>query len=257
MKQCKQFDANNYELNPNSKIGIYLIHGFSSTTYELKEIAKKFEGMDYHVVLNNLPGHGTTLENCNQTRYQDWLNYSKIEFAKLCSVSDDVFVLGCSMGGVIALYLATLFPVTGVIVGGIVLKFKLNFSTNYLNRLLCKIIKTRDKKIAFPKSMSDTINFYGYQSYPLIALNEFRKMNGFIKKELKKIKCPILIIHSQNDQVSIRENVEIVYNSIQSKDKNILEVENAHHNLFDKNPDLKLIVSTSKEFIKNNIQEKG
>ena len=249
MKQCKQFDINNYELNPNSKIGIYLVHGFSSTTYELKNIAKKFGNRDYHVVLNNLPGHGTTMEDCNQTRYQDWLNYSKIEFAKLCSVSDDVFVLGCSMGGVIALYLATLFPVTGVIVGGVVLKFKLNFSTNYLNRLLCRVIKTREKKLAFPKSMRDTINFYGYQSYPLIALNEFRKMNGVVKKELKKIKCPILIIHSKNDQVSIRENVEIIDNSIQSKDKNILDVKKAHHNLFDTNEDSELIFKTCEKFI--------
>ena len=256
MKQLKQFDINNYELNPNSKIGIYLIHGFSSTTYELKEIAKKFAHSDYHVVLNNLPGHGTTMKDCNQIKYQDWLNYSKIEFAKLCSVSDDVFVLGCSMGGVIALYLSTLFPVTGLIVGGVVLKFKLNFSTNYLNRLLCRIIKTREKKLAFPKSIRDTINFYGYQSYPLIALDEFRKMNGFVKKELKKIKCPILIIHSRNDQVSIRDNVDIITNSIQSKDKNILEVENAHHNVFDNNPDFELIISTSKEFIKNKIEGK-
>ncbi len=253
MKQLKQLDSNNYELNPNSRIGIYLIHGFSSTTFELKKIAKKFEGMDYHVVLNNLPGHGTTLENCNQTRYQDWLNYSKIEFAKLCSVSDDVFVLGCSMGGVIALYLATLFPITGVIVGGVVLKFKLNFSTNYLNPLVCRVIKTRDKKLAFPKSIRDTISFYGYQSYPLIALNEFRKMNGVIKKELGKIKCPILIIHSQNDPVSIRENVEIIYNSIQSKDKNILDVEKAHHNLFDTNEDSELIFKTCENFIAERI----
>ena len=32
----KRFDSNNYELNPGKKTGVYLIHGFSSTTYELK-----------------------------------------------------------------------------------------------------------------------------------------------------------------------------------------------------------------------------
>ena len=147
MNKTMQFDTNNYEFNPNSKIGIYLIHGFSSTTYELKQLAKQFADQEYHVVLNNLPGHGTTLEDCNKTKYQNWLDYSKIEFAKLCSTSDRVFVVGCSMGGVIALYLSSLFPVTGVIVGGVVLKFKLNFHTNYLNRLLCRILKTRQKNL--------------------------------------------------------------------------------------------------------------
>ena len=79
MNKATQFDTNNYDFNPNSKIGIYLIHGFSSTTYELTQIAKQFADQQYHVVLNNLPGHGTTLKDCNKTKYQNWLDYSKRE----------------------------------------------------------------------------------------------------------------------------------------------------------------------------------
>ena len=82
-------------------------------------------------------------------------------------------------------------------------------------------------------------------TYTKDELEEFRKMNLYVKKELSKIKSPILIIHSQNDQVSIQDNVEIITKSIQSKDKNILNVENAHHNMFDNNPDLELIFSSS------------
>ena len=254
MKTIEQFDSNDYEFNPDSKIGIYLIHGFTSTTYELKQIAKFLSDKHYHVILNNLPGHGTTLEDCNKIKYKDWLDYSKIEFAKLCSVSDYVFILGCSMGGVLALYLASLFPVTGIIVGGVVLKFKLNFSTNYLNRLVCKIIKTREKKLTFPKAIRDSLTFYGYPSYPLIALEEFRKMNANVKKQLNKITCPILIIHSENDQVSIRDNVDIVTDLIQSKDKNILDIKNAHHNLFDINQDTELIFEAVNNFINKKIK---
>ena len=249
----KKFDTSNYNLNPNSKIGVYLIHGFSSTTYELKKLADLFKKENYHVVLNNLPGHGTNLEDCNKTKYQDWLDYSTQEFAKLCADSDYVFIVGCSMGGVVGLYLASLFPVDGIIVGGVVLKFKLNFNTNYLNRILCKIIKTREKKLTFPKSIRDSISFYGYQSYPLIALNEFRKMNVVVKNKLHKITSPILIIHSKNDQVSIRDNVEIIKESIQSKKIKILEVDKAHHNVFDTNEDSPLIFQTCVNFIQTKI----
>ena len=34
-----RFDTNNYEFNKSSEIGIYIIHGFSNTTYEVKELA--------------------------------------------------------------------------------------------------------------------------------------------------------------------------------------------------------------------------
>ena len=57
----KNFDKNNYEFNPESTIGIYLIHGFSSSTYELKILAEFLSKKKYHVVLNNLPGHGNTV----------------------------------------------------------------------------------------------------------------------------------------------------------------------------------------------------
>ena len=237
----KKFDVNNYHFNPNSKIGIYLIHGFSSTTYELKLLADLLNQNGYHVVLNNLPGHGTNVDDCNKYSYNDWLDYSKIELAKLFSSSDQVFIIGCSMGAVISLYLASIFPVAGIIVGGTVLKFKLTFSTNYLNTIICHFLKTREKKLAFPKEIRDTINFYGYQAYPLIALNQFRKMNNLVLKRLKKVKSPLLIIHSENDQVSIRENVNIVNSMVSSTNKELLEVEHAHHNIFDKNPDTPII----------------
>ena len=245
-----RFDPNNYEFNPESNIGIYLIHGFSSTTYELKLLAEILAHKGHHVVLNNLPGHGTNIDDCNQYQYNDWLDYSKIEFAKLCSSCDEVFIIGCSMGAVISLYLASIFPVSGIIVGGTVLKFKLFFNTYYLNTMLCHILKKREKKLTFPKEIRDTIEFYGYNQYPLIALNEFRKMNNMVLKKLKDIKCPILMIHSNNDKVSIKENVDVIVSNIASDKQEILELEYAHHNMFDTNQDTPIINKKIINFIK-------
>ena len=244
------FDPNNYAFNPTGNTGIYLIHGFSSTTYELKLLAKVLSQKGYHVILNNLPGHGTNVDDCNKYQYTDWLDYSKIEFAKLCSSCDNVFIIGCSMGAVIALYLSAIFPVSGVIVGGTVLKFKLTLSTYYLNTILCHILKKRAKKLTFPKEIRDTIKFYGYDQYPLIALNEFRKMNNVVLKKLKDIKSPILIIHSDNDKVSIRENVDIITSQVASEIQEILEVKYAHHNIFDTNQDTPIINEKILNFIK-------
>ena len=247
----KKFDSNNYDFNPDSKTGIYLIHGFSGTTYELKILARALKKGGHHVVLNNLPGHGTTVEDCNKYTYHDWLNYSKMELAKLVSTSDSVFIVGCSMGAVIALYLASLFPINGVIVGAPVIKFKLSFSTNYLNTIFCRLLKKRDKKLTFPKEIRDTIQFYGYDYYPLIALNEFRKMNKMVLKKLEGIKSPTLIMHSIKDKVSIRENVDIIKSKINSEHSEFLNLKHAHHNLFDTNQETKIINDRVLAFIEN------
>tara|TARA_B100000029_G_scaffold19186_1_gene19252 strand:- start:37 stop:795 length:759 start_codon:yes stop_codon:yes gene_type:complete len=249
----QNFDKNNYEFNSESTIGIYLIHGFSSSTYELKILAEFLSKKNYHVVLNNLPGHGTTVEDCNQSEYTDWLDFSKIELAKLCSQSNQTFIIGVSMGAVIGLYLSTLFPINGLIIGGTVLKFKLWWNTNVLNTLFCRFIKMRKKELILPKEKRKKTSFYGYDYYPLIALNEFRKMNKVVIKRLNKVKSPILIIHSKNDQVSIKENVELIDQSIQSTEKKILVVKKAHHSVFDTNLDLDEIFNEVNLFIKNYI----
>ena len=54
---------------------------------------------------------------------------------------------------------------------------------------------------------SKNVKFYGYEEYPLKALNEFRKMNDFVYKRLKMVKCPLLYIHSNSDRVSLSKNI--------------------------------------------------
>ena len=241
------FDKNNYEFNKKSPLGVYLIHGFSSTTYEIKGLAKFLANNGFHTVANNLPGHGTNVKECNKVRYTDWIDKVTQDVAQLASVSEKIYVVGCSMGAVLALYLASVFPLNGCVVGGTVLKFRNPIAINYLVPLIHRIIKTSSKPIQYnPK-----IKFYGYTKYPLSALNEFRKLNKVVKDKISKITVPTLIIHSNSDKMSIKKNIDIVKNSIKSVNKKILIVEQSHHNLFDTNPDQSLIFEQILKFIKN------
>ena len=73
--RTKNFDTKNYLFNPNSKLGIYLIHGFSSTTYEVKKLAEHLAQQGYYVQADNLPGHSTTIEDCNLTTHDEWISF--------------------------------------------------------------------------------------------------------------------------------------------------------------------------------------
>ena len=244
-----RFDSKDYEFNKSSKLGVYIIHGFSSTTYETKQLAEFLGNNGFHTIAKNLPGHGTTPEECNAIKYYHWLDRIKEDIAILSSKSKKIFVIGCSMGGVLALYAASKFPINACIVGGTVLKFKNQFTINFTNRLLCRFIKTRNKKKQVGKNMENKIKFYGYEKYPLIALNEMRKLNQYMLAHLNKINCPSLIIHSKADRLSLQENMNIIYNNIHSIEKKKLLVENSHHNLFDSNPDQKIIFEKILKFL--------
>ena len=114
MDRTSRFDEKNYVFNKNSENGIYLIHGFTNTTYEVKKMAEYLSKKGYHTIANNLPGHGTTIEECNRVKYQDWLDAIEHDIAELSSKCKKIHIIGSSMGGVLGLHLATKFPINSI-----------------------------------------------------------------------------------------------------------------------------------------------
>ena len=241
-----RFDKNNYVYNTSSKSGVYILHGFTSTTYEVKDLAEFLGNKGNCTVANNLPGHGTSINDCNRIKYQHWFDKVKNDVAELSSKCDKIFVIGNSMGGVLALYLASLFPINGFVAAGTVLKFNNHFTTNYIIPIICHFLPSRPKN-KFNKSNS--VKFYGYESYPLKALNQFKKMNNKIIPLIKKIKAPGMFIHSKSDGLSIKENLDIIKRNVTKGNIKTFFVDKAHHNMFDKSPDQKLIFNEVLQFL--------
>ena len=249
MSKTDKFSTKNYDLNPDSKKGIMLIHGFTSTTYEMLPLAHFLESKGYRIVLDNLPGHGTTIDDCNSTKYREWISFVEQRFAELSGECDELYVVGFSMGGILGLHLASLFPIKKLVIAAPVMSFKNPFKVNVLVRLLNKII-VKQKKGGHQSGLKTVSNYSGYDHYPLIALNEFRKMNDFIYRRLPLVKCPLLYVHSNNDRVSLFKNIDIILNQTNSSQKEKLIVEKAHHHLFYESSDQELILNTIYKFIR-------
>ena len=248
MNTTKYFDSNDYQFNTESRDGVYIIHGFTNTTYEVKELARYLGEQGYYTVSQNLPGHGTTPEDCNRCKYTDWIEFVEQGVADMSSRCDNLYVIGISMGSVLSLHLSSIFPLNAAVFASTVLQFKDVISTRVLTPLLHKIIPFRDKRLSYSKEIRDTFNYFGYLVWPMSAVNEMRKLTNKVKKELSQVNCPALLIHAENDKLSLQSNVFLVYNSISSKIKEKLIIERASHNLFISNPDQDLIFQNITSF---------
>ena len=246
MGHFKLFDKKSYDLNKDSNRGVLILHGFSSTTYETLPLAEFLSKRGFRAVAPNLPGHGTTVEDCNSKKFQDWLDFVDVKLAELSSECDEVSVVGLSMGAVLSLYLATFFPMNKLIVCATVLKFKNPYVVNLLIPLVNKFLKQRKK----PFKKNPHKNWSGYDHYPLTALNEFRKLNQYVSKKLSKVTCPTLYIHSTNDRLSNYENVNFVMDNISAKAKEKLIVKDASHHLFYESKDKNTIFESINSFLK-------
>ena len=147
------FDNKNYEFNTESKDGVYIIHGFTNTTYETRDLAKYLGGQGFYTKAINLPGHGTTPEDCNRTKFTDWIEFTEQGVAEMSSRCDNVFVIGISMGSDLALHLSSVFPLNATVFASTVLEFKDFIGPRVLAPILHRIVPFRDKRKSYPKAV--------------------------------------------------------------------------------------------------------
>lgn len=80
-------------------VGIFLSHGFTATTVEIRPLAKNLHEQGYTVAAPLMPGHGTHPKDLNRVHWQDWLEAGKETLEKLFQTCEHVFVGGESWAG--------------------------------------------------------------------------------------------------------------------------------------------------------------
>ena len=97
-----------------NNIGVLLIHGYTATPAQMIPLGDMLKAQGYTVLSILLPGHGTIVEDMEKSSWKEWLKASRDGFHRLALSCDKVFVGGISMGGLLALILASEIPITGV-----------------------------------------------------------------------------------------------------------------------------------------------
>ncbi|TXK89896.1 alpha/beta fold hydrolase, partial [Parageobacillus sp. SY1] len=87
-------------------IGCLCIHGFTGSPDEVAPLAEYLQKRtDWVIKTPILPGHGKRLQLKGIT-YDQWFQAAERELQALMEICETVYVIGFSMGGVIAVYLA-------------------------------------------------------------------------------------------------------------------------------------------------------
>jgi carboxylesterase len=234
-----------FSFSSNSDKGILVIHGFTGTTSSLISLAEAFAKAGYNVECPRLTGHGTNWQDLEHTGYESWIKDVEKSLAKLKERSKNIYAAGLSMGGALALYLAEKYPdIMKIIAINNALIFK-DIRMNFLS-LLKYIIRTvpgigSDIKDSTKKEIC-------YDLVPSKAVIEMLKLLKIVKKDLGKIKQPVLIFKSSVDHVVPQISADYTYKNISSIDKQFIRLENSYH-VATMDYDTELICRKSLEFI--------
>lgn len=212
-------------------VGLLLIHGFEGSPYTLKELADYLHREGHTVIAPLLPGHGTTPEDFNKTRYEHWYHAVHKSYQEQRPHFKKFFIVGFSMGGNLTLRLSINFyrymPPTGIvlistpvflngIIGSriIIKNWKLFFSG--ITKYFLPYIK-KDRGYLAGDVLSPWV---GYSDrYTTSCLHSFKRNIGKVRPLLKNITIPACLIQANNDRTIPIYNLHYILEKIQSREK--------------------------------------
>lgn len=206
-----------------SKKAVMIIHGFMSNLKEiqyLSDIIKQNSNIDVYTF--TLPGHDDY--SFKNIKYQDWIKSSEEMLMNLKKSYNSIYIIGHSMGGVIASHLASKNKEVKKLVL-VAPSFKYLELFEDLNILKEKINDTIKNKTKYKDITQRILNS------SVTSVIEFRKLVKTYYEEPKNINCPTLLIHGEKDLVVPIKSSKYVYDSIKSKTKYLKIIKGADHSL--------------------------
>lgn len=232
---------------PGNEIGCLLVHGFTGTPKEMRWMGEYLAEQGYSVHGVRLAGHATKMEDLKREIWQDWVASVEDGYHLLRGNCKVVFVIGLSMGGVLALYFATQFPVSGVVAMSTPYKLPSD-PRSRLQRPLSKIIRTIAKGPPDWHNQDAAEDHIDYPAYPTKGIIQLDALLAKFRRTLCDVKVPVLLIHSHKDQGVAPENLNHIYDALGSKEKSTLWLENSGH-VITREPERETVFRTVAEFI--------
>jgi len=182
---------------PARKPAVLLIHGFTGSRTAMLPWAQALESAGFDTLCPVLPGHETSWQDMIGRNFSEWILATEQSFDELAATHEQVFVAGLSMGGALALHLATRRNVAGVslVNPGLVVDSPLAPYTKYLRRMVRSVAPISNdiaKRGADEKAYGRT---------PVAAVHQLYQLFAQTRSRLGLVTAPVQLFRSTVDNV--------------------------------------------------------
>ena len=230
------------------KAVIFLIHGYAEHSGRYRHVGEFLAGRGYAVYTMDLRGHGQSDGfRADIDRYETYLDdlYGYFQEVKAANAGRRIFVLGHSMGGILALAFAARHQeeLTGVITSGAAVSMgdAVPGYMKAISRLLAAVAPRLPVMPLDAETISrDPAVRAAYDADPLNYRGKVRARMGAqmlalaqdAQERLPQITIPVLSMHGSKDVLADPEGLRVIERTIGSSDKTMRLYEGLYHEIF-------------------------
>ena len=197
---------------------------------EMRPVGEYLSGRGFTVLGVRLAGHGTKISDLPRTRWEDWSASVLDGWNLLSSCTDDIFLIGLSTGGVLALYHASFLPAIGVVALSAPYRVEPSLQLTLLP-ILSRLIPYVAKGESDWQDPKAPENHFSYDRYPTKSVRELTKLLAAMRNSLPEVIIPTLLMHSKKDTGVIPDNMNWIYQDLGTpeSEKKKIWLENSGH----------------------------
>lgn len=210
---------------------VLLIHGWTTTPYELRRLGMYLNENGYTVCGPLLRGHGTVYTDLEGVRWEDWLSDLETAYRELKKNHEKIYIAGTSIGACLATQLAKKHPeISGLVLMAMPYKVRIERIVRFIAWVSSFFQKYKKKFYPPTFGLATTITrLISYQTYPISSTRETFDLVRSTRGIIPEINQPCLVMQSTSDHVVSHNSCEKIYANIGSKAKEKKYIKRAYH----------------------------
>lgn len=201
-----------------STVGVLGIHGFAASPAEVRWMGEYLAAQGFTVYLPRLAGHGTTPRDHARTGWRDWYATVLDAVAVLRAHCQRIVVVGHSMGGMLALLLASEHPVDAVAVLAAPIQFRartiraarwLKYPLPYTHQPDKTGLPER-LRVEQARRGEPVLGRVRYDRWSTAALAQMVALSDLAYARLPLVSAPLLLVYSQADRTAPPEHADLI-----------------------------------------------
>ncbi len=204
-------------LFPGSRTGCLMIHGFTGAPKEMRWMGEHLAAQGFSVLGVRLAAHATRPEHMIRSRYTDWIASVEDGYHLLRGLADNIYLVGLSMGGVLALLTSTWLDVKGVVAMSTPLRMPADWRLKYVRWLSMVWPFMPKSDLPLGSGWFDQQAWRDHVSYPQNPVRSIEELNALLavlRGALPEVRVPVLLIHSANDKYIVPQNMDDIFSAL-------------------------------------------